>query len=262
MNWLGFSSLLKRLGLRASFPQVVQLKPRKSLGVLQKLNTGCIVEAKALGRQGPLQALKALRLEDKCPVEKLVWLEHARLSAILGACKSSLASVRSGVRCFEAFVSAAVGGTPTVFYPPKIEWLQAWAACFRHKQTYTNYLGYVKTACLVHKAELTVFDHPAIGKAKMSVDKSTRFEARPKLWIRRRVVKAMLAWSSTRESFRSFANLFLLAYTGGARINDMRKKLERGSVCHFISDCPPHPPHPGIPIPIHGHSDSDEYLNI
>ena len=53
--------------------------------------------------------------------------------------------------------------------------------------------------------------------------------------------------------------------TGGARINDMRKKLERGSVCHFISDCPPPNPtpiRPGIPIPINGHSDSDEYLNI
>ena len=35
--------------------------------------------------------------------EKRRWLEEARLDAILGSCPYSLASVKSGLRCYLAF---------------------------------------------------------------------------------------------------------------------------------------------------------------
>ena len=80
-----------------------------------------------LQNKGPMQALKGLALTKKSTAERILWLEQARIAAIVGACKGSLASVKSGVRCYVAFVKATVPDAG-LFFPPKLEWIQAWAA--------------------------------------------------------------------------------------------------------------------------------------
>ena len=40
--------------------------------------------------------------------EKRRWLEEARLDAILGSCPYSLASVKSGLRCYLAFAGCHI----------------------------------------------------------------------------------------------------------------------------------------------------------
>ena len=55
--------------------------------------------ARGLGRRGALQALAGQTMQ-----QKTLWLEEARISAILGSCMLSMKSVRSGVRCYIAFV--------------------------------------------------------------------------------------------------------------------------------------------------------------
>ena len=172
----------------------------------------CRTENPGLQGMGPRRALKVLALVQKSAVERSAWLEQARLDAIVGSCRGSLGSVKSGVRCYVAFVEDSVGGTP-VFFPPKLEWVLAWAKLFRCKRTFSNYVGYVKTACLLVKADVAVFEHPAVARAKVAVEKSTRFEARSKLWIQRHLVEAMLAWCSVHGEKLRFAHLFLLSYS-------------------------------------------------
>ena len=57
---------------------------------------------------GPRAALKKLRFHEKSPSEKVLWIEDARMSSILGSCQLSLPSVMSGLRCWVAFVGECV----------------------------------------------------------------------------------------------------------------------------------------------------------
>lgn len=53
---------------------------------------------------GPSAALKRLCLEDRTPGERSDWIEKARLDAILGGMRLSLPCLRTGLRCYVAFV--------------------------------------------------------------------------------------------------------------------------------------------------------------
>ena len=83
---------------------------------------------------------------------------------------------------------------------------------FRNANTYSNYLGYVKTGCLIVNADTSVFDHPAIVRAKKSVAKEGGAMSREKLWIRRKRVQDMLKLADIEPEYAVFAKLFLLAY--------------------------------------------------
>jgi len=63
----------------------------------------------AAGR-GPRGVLRSLALLERSAVARREWAEEARLDAILGSCSLSMKSLRSGVRCFVAFVSTCGGG--------------------------------------------------------------------------------------------------------------------------------------------------------
>ena len=63
-------------------------------------------------------------------------------------------------------------GVSVAKFPPKVEWLQAWAMMFRCGGTFSNYLGYAKVGCILVKEETGVFDHPAVKRAKDSDSKS------------------------------------------------------------------------------------------
>ena len=74
---------------------------------------------------GPREALQRMGLQDQSDIAKQVWLEEARLEAILGSCKLSMPSVRSGIRCYIAFV-----GTIALFVRSVVA-LCAWAVFVR-----------------------------------------------------------------------------------------------------------------------------------
>ena len=63
------------------------------------------------------------------------------------------------LRPYFAFVACAdasglkKGGS---YFPPTVDALLAWSRCFRDGGTWRNYLGYVKTACLVVNASVEV----------------------------------------------------------------------------------------------------------
>ena len=107
--------------------------------------------------------------------------------------------------------SACMAFADTVFpnvkryYPPRLDALLAWSVLFRSGGTLRNYLGYVKTGCIMAGADTKVsptssalcrlsqvrsvfckvFDSPALRKAKASVDKNRLFQKREPQWLQR-----------------------------------------------------------------------------
>ena len=128
----------------------------------------------ALSR-GPLEALRHSGLHFKSKEERAKWTAEARLDAILGGCQASVGSVKSGLRCYLAFAGsyniihvvhhshfsfqladAITCKWPKVYFPPQLDTLLAWSTTFRSAGTLSNYLGYVKTGCLLVGASTEV----------------------------------------------------------------------------------------------------------
>ena len=78
---------------------------------------------------------------------------------------------------------------------------------------FSNYVGYVKTGCLIGRAHTSVYEHPAIKRAKKAVAKEGGSQARGKLWIRRKRVEDMLKLATVSPpEYAEFARLFLMSY--------------------------------------------------
>ena len=159
---------------------------------------------------GPRAALHMLNVSDMTADVRLQWLEEARVNAVLGSCKLSLKSLRSGFSCYAAFIRSADPLGEAI--PPKLNMLLSWSTLFRSERTLANYLGYVKTACLLDGASVAVFESDALKRAKNSVAKSQRFTKRPKLFIQRARVQGILEWCADKERYSLLGVLFLFAY--------------------------------------------------
>ena len=166
---------------------------------------------------GPRKAVKSFLFEQRSHADIASWVEAARIDSIIGSCRRSLPSVRSGIVCYVAFVDVVIGKVAS-YFPPQITWLQAWAAAFRCRRTFCNYIGYIKTACLLVKKDVQVFQHPALGRAKLSIEKAGNFVPRKRMWVQREQVAAMLDWAKQHKQWMIFAHLFLLAYSFLARL--------------------------------------------
>ena len=121
-----------------------------------------------------MATLKSLEAESLSNNERLKWLEDTRLDAMLGATSRSQNSVRSGVRLWMAFVG--VNGMSCMclasvcislcadkydplqkrYFPPPLHLLISWTTIFRNGDTLKNYLGYVKTGCMVCNKSVAV----------------------------------------------------------------------------------------------------------
>ena len=99
---------------------------------------------------GPRRTLHSLDLCNIDPTEKAEWVADARVKAILGSCSKTLPSVRSGILCYIAFADElAAPGKVQNYFPPRVDTLVAWSLMFRCEGTWSNYLGYVRTACML-----------------------------------------------------------------------------------------------------------------
>jgi len=160
----------------------------------------------ALGK-GPRETLASLHLQKMSDSQRAEWLAEARLDAIIGLCRLSIASVRSGVRCFVAFSSATCPARQKHF-PPSLDTLLQWSVTFRCSATFGNYLGYVRTACLMVEEPTEVFNHAALKRAKGSILKSNCFKPREKLFITRDLLVRMIGTSEDKLMMK----LFVFAY--------------------------------------------------
>ena len=122
--------------------------------------------------------------------------------------------------------------------PPTLNMLLTWSTMFRSSGTFGNYLGYVKTACMLEEAPtevdfvlphivtfaftracgIQVFDDPALQKAKKGVDKRSGFKKREPRWVRRWMIERFLDQcclqqkSSVGGDVMRMGMLFLMSY--------------------------------------------------
>lgn len=78
-------------------------KPLFGSGVVSLLEQQRLPTA-AAARRGPMAVMKAVEDTVVSTRQKQEWLAESRLDAILGACSRSHKSVRSGIKCWMAFV--------------------------------------------------------------------------------------------------------------------------------------------------------------
>ena len=118
-----------------------------------------------------MAAVAKFRSVERSLREREEWVEHARVKAILGGMRASLPAVKSGLRCYVAFVGTivapccvcacalradAISPGARTYFPPQLKVLLAWSVLFRCSGTFSNYLSYVKTGCLLVEGSVKV----------------------------------------------------------------------------------------------------------
>ncbi len=73
-------------------------------GNVASLGSGERWHSKTAAGLGPRSALRKFELGQLSLDDRLAWVEKARLQAILGSCRLSIESLKSGVRCYVGFV--------------------------------------------------------------------------------------------------------------------------------------------------------------
>ena len=106
---------------------------------------------------GPRKALQEVTNVLVTGRDRERFIEKARIDAILGACPRSLPQLRSGVRLFASFVDSVRPGA-TRYLPPELDTILAWSMLFQSPGTFANYLGYVRTACLLIGTQVGLFN--------------------------------------------------------------------------------------------------------
>lgn len=176
--------------------------------------------------KGPGAALWALTAKLSSKEEKAVWLEEARLAAILGSCPKSIERSKCGMRCWIAFARHFLGITGSV-WPPTEEGLLAWSNLFRDSRTFSNYLGYLRTGCLVVRKPTEVLRCESIKRAKLAIDKRKQFKPREKQFVRRPLLVKLMQ-KALAVSDESMSMLFLAAYVFMLRVPSEGVKMRKG----------------------------------
>jgi hypothetical protein len=81
-------------------------------------------------RVGPMRFVQNLQNALQNDDDRIRWLEEARLEAILGSCKDSMKSVKSGIRCYLAFATHVLKKEGNKL-PPTVNDLLRFSASFR-----------------------------------------------------------------------------------------------------------------------------------
>ena len=102
---------------------------RKRLENLLKDRDVC-KDAEGLGPRAALKKKMQTLFSDE---EKRLFVESARLDAILGSCPGSLPSLRSGVRCYISFADAMGHIEGTMYLPPVLNMILTWPTFFDQK---------------------------------------------------------------------------------------------------------------------------------
>ena len=129
---------------------------------------------------GPRAAIDVAIIRSESAPSLQAWLDEARLEAILGSCPRSINYVKSGFRCYLEFARRVC---KDVTLPPKLDYVLSYSLLFRNPDTFSNYLGHLRTACLVANVDATVLYHPAVRRAKQAIRKRLLFAPRPRHFI-------------------------------------------------------------------------------
>ena len=159
---------------------------------------------------GPTAACKRLKTELADAADHALWVENARLHAILGACPHSHKSVASGLRCWIAFAQQVLRKTGKEF-PPVEEDLLAWSALFRSGGTFANYVNYVRVGCDLLGVSSEATRAPAVRRARISIDKRRHFILRERMFMQEDLLVKLMD-AAICDGQRTFALALLTTY--------------------------------------------------
>ena len=154
-----------------------------------------------------------MRLWGRAPVRSARCVPFACLCL---CCIVACVQTACGIRCWISFARGALGIVGSVF-PPSVDGIVAWSNTFRCSRTFGNYLGYVRTGCLLVRCS-TDATHGEVGgcvrcfrsglggliceavkRAKVAIDKRRRFVPRARLFVLRELlVKVRRGWFCVR----------------------------------------------------------------
>jgi len=187
------------------------LEPGTKWQKLEQNLAGCKAGDLDIASKGPRAAGALLVNDIKRGLDRDVWLERARVAAIVGSCPKSHASVISGLR-FWAFFAIRVLNLRGNLLPPTLEGLLAWSRLFRNKGTFCNYVSYVKLGCEVLGLSVDVFAHPSLARAKEAIKKRRLVMPRQQTWIGHDVLVRLLNLAADRPELDELAMIFLASY--------------------------------------------------
>ena len=150
-----------------------------------------------------------------------------QVAAILGSCPRTIESFRSGIRNWCKFADLALGGASHAF-PPTVDAILLWSHTFRCVGTFSNYVGHLRTACLLADVAMPPADHPALQRAKTSVVKRMLHTPRQRLFIQRAMMRNMILSVEQNIETQSFAMLWLAAYIFLLRLPSEALPMVRG----------------------------------
>ncbi len=78
---------------------------------------------------------------------------------------------------------ATLLGIKGPIWPPKEQDIVAWSNFFRSKDTYSNYLGYVRTGCMILMVPTDTLRGDHIKRAKLAIVKREQFGAMEKQFV-------------------------------------------------------------------------------
>ena len=172
-----------------------------------------ILCVKGKGPREAMRDLAAILTNDKARAD---WKEAARLAAIVGSCPKSMREASSGMRAWICFARNVLGVKGSL-WPPKEHDITAWSNMFRAEGTFSNYLGYVKTGCMLVNAPTDVLEGPVVKRAKLAIAKREQFVPREKQFVQRPLLVKVMGYALKQHS-AGLAMLFLASYAFMLRV--------------------------------------------
>ena len=160
---------------------------------------------------GPKKAAAELCMALPTQTSRCDWALSARVEAVVGSCKKSLPSAKSGMRAWITFFRDLLGKTGSSF-PPELDDLLAWSRLFQHEGTFCNYVAYVRLGCEIVGAPIDVFGHPSVKRAKTVVAKRGLAVKRTPRFIRQQIFVAMALYGHDVPAKHDFVMLALISY--------------------------------------------------
>ena len=128
--------------------------------------------------------------------------------------------------CWVAFARQVLG-IKGPFFPPTLEGILAWSNTFRCCNTFSNYLSYVRTGCLLVGASTETTRGEAVKRAKVAIAKRRQFVPRERQFVQRGTLIKIMAKAKAMRDIGA-AILFLAAYVFLLRVPSEGLPMVRG----------------------------------
>lgn len=158
---------------------------------------------------GPKRGLEALE-RDLQFVSADVWVEQAVQQAVLRSAPGAVVSAKSALRGWAAFADSFLHASGR-HLPPTERGLTAWSQCFRRKDTFCNYVSYLRLGCDILSISAEGMDGPFLKRAKGALKKR---EDAPKetRFIRKDPLRKLMQVAAGEQDTTA-GTLYLAAYS-------------------------------------------------